>query len=151
VEFTVNLGTLGHRCWVQYICVSARTKSKPILSPREKAGTHLHDLIRSQQDQGRRDHSEGERQADVCKFELSQYITRPCLNTDQNKQTNKQTSKQQANTHPVNAILLKLMVKFHKKQNIGTGEMAQWGRALTALLKVLSSNLSNHMVAHNHP
>jgi hypothetical protein len=30
------------------------------------------------------------------------------------------------------------------------GEMAQWLRALTALLKVLSSNLSNHMVAHNH-
>ena len=30
------------------------------------------------------------------------------------------------------------------------GEMAQWLRALTALLKVLSSNPSNHMVAHNH-
>jgi hypothetical protein len=30
-------------------------------------------------------------------------------------------------------------------------EMAQWVRALTALLKVLSSNASNHMVAHNHP
>jgi hypothetical protein len=30
------------------------------------------------------------------------------------------------------------------------GEMAQWLRALTALLKVLSSNTSNHMVAHNH-
>jgi hypothetical protein len=30
------------------------------------------------------------------------------------------------------------------------GEMAQWFRALTALLKVLSSNPSNHMVAHNH-
>jgi hypothetical protein len=26
-----------------------------------------------------------------------------------------------------------------------------WLRALTALLKVLSSNPSNHMVAHNHP
>jgi hypothetical protein len=25
------------------------------------------------------------------------------------------------------------------------------GKALTALLKVLSSNPSNHMVAHNHP
>jgi hypothetical protein len=33
----------------------------------------------------------------------------------------------------------------------GAGEMAQWLRALTALLKVLSSNPSNHMVAHNHP
>jgi hypothetical protein len=31
------------------------------------------------------------------------------------------------------------------------GEMAQWVGALTALLKVLSSNPSNHMVAHNHP
>jgi hypothetical protein len=30
------------------------------------------------------------------------------------------------------------------------GEMAQWLRALTALPKVLSSNPSNHMVAHNH-
>jgi hypothetical protein len=29
-------------------------------------------------------------------------------------------------------------------------EMAQWLRALTALLKVLSSNSSNHMVTHNH-
>jgi hypothetical protein len=33
----------------------------------------------------------------------------------------------------------------------GAGEIAQWLRALTALLKVLSSNPSNHMVAHNHP
>ena len=32
----------------------------------------------------------------------------------------------------------------------GAGEMAQWLRALTALRKVLSSNPSNHMVAHNH-
>ena len=29
------------------------------------------------------------------------------------------------------------------------GEMVQWLRALTALPKVLSSNPSNHMVAHN--
>ena len=32
----------------------------------------------------------------------------------------------------------------------GAGEIAQRLRALTALPKVLSSNLSNHMVAHNH-
>jgi hypothetical protein len=32
----------------------------------------------------------------------------------------------------------------------GAGEMAQWLRAQTALPKVLSSNPSNHMVAHNH-
>jgi len=31
-----------------------------------------------------------------------------------------------------------------------SGEMAQWLKALTALLEVLSSNPSNHMVAHNH-
>jgi hypothetical protein len=33
----------------------------------------------------------------------------------------------------------------------GAGEMAQMIRVLAALLKVLSSNPSNHMVAHNHP
>ena len=31
------------------------------------------------------------------------------------------------------------------------GEMAQRLRALTTLLKVLSSNPSDHMVAHSHP
>jgi hypothetical protein len=30
------------------------------------------------------------------------------------------------------------------------GEIAQWLRALTALPEILSSNPSNHMVAHNH-
>jgi hypothetical protein len=37
-----------------------------------------------------------------------------------------------------------------KKIILGTGEMAQWLRALTVLPKVLSSNPSNHMVAHSH-
>ena len=37
------------------------------------------------------------------------------------------------------------------KMYLGAGEMAQWLRAPTALPKVLSSNPSNHMVAHNHP
>jgi hypothetical protein len=32
-----------------------------------------------------------------------------------------------------------------------SGEMAQWLRAPPVLLKVLSSNPSIHMVAHNHP
>jgi hypothetical protein len=32
----------------------------------------------------------------------------------------------------------------------GADEMAQWLRALIALLKVLSSNPNNRMVAHNH-
>ena len=38
-----------------------------------------------------------------------------------------------------------LIIKFRD------GEMAQQVRALTALRKVLSSNPSNYMVAHNHP
>jgi hypothetical protein len=33
----------------------------------------------------------------------------------------------------------------------GAGEMAEQLRASTALPKVLSSNPSNHMVAHNYP
>jgi hypothetical protein len=37
-----------------------------------------------------------------------------------------------------------------RKKNQGAGEMAQRLRALIALLKVLSSIPSNHMVAHNH-
>jgi hypothetical protein len=37
-----------------------------------------------------------------------------------------------------------------KRGGPGAGQMAQWVRALTALPKVLSSNPSNHMVAHNH-
>jgi hypothetical protein len=37
-----------------------------------------------------------------------------------------------------------------KKNYVGAGEVAQWVRVLTALMKVLSSNPSNHMVAHNH-
>jgi hypothetical protein len=43
------------------------------------------------------------------------------------------------------------MKEYRKEIKCGAGEMAQWLRALTALLKVLSSNPSNHMVAHNHP
>jgi hypothetical protein len=38
-----------------------------------------------------------------------------------------------------------------KKTESLAGEIAQQVRALTALPKVLSSNPSNHMVAHNHP
>jgi hypothetical protein len=36
------------------------------------------------------------------------------------------------------------------KEITPAGEMAQQLRTLTALLKVLSSNPSNYMVAHNH-
>jgi hypothetical protein len=38
-----------------------------------------------------------------------------------------------------------------KKETNRAGEMAQWLRAPTALPKVMSSNPSNHMMAHNHP
>jgi hypothetical protein len=44
-----------------------------------------------------------------------------------------------------------ILNKLIKRVKLGAGEMAQWVRSLTALPKVLSSNLSNHMVAHNHP
>jgi hypothetical protein len=48
-------------------------------------------------------------------------------------------------THKINIRI------FLKKVMWRAGEMAQWLRALTALPKILSSNPSNHMVAHNHP
>jgi len=41
-------------------------------------------------------------------------------------------------------------LSFEKGLGWGAGEMVQWLRALTALPEVLSSNPSNHMVAHNH-
>ena len=43
--------------------------------------------------------------------------------------------------------------KNKKERNVWeqAGEMAQQLGALTALSKVLSSNPSNHMVAHNYP
>ena len=39
----------------------------------------------------------------------------------------------------------------YENDRIRADEMAQWLRALTALPKGLSSNPSNHTVAHNHP
>jgi hypothetical protein len=49
-------------------------------------------------------------------------------------------------------LCARMISKTHFKISLlRAGEMAQWLRALTALLKVLSSNPSNHMVAHNHP
>jgi DNA repair protein RadC len=44
-----------------------------------------------------------------------------------------------------------IVVITHLRTTTRAGELAQWVRALTALSKVLSSNPSNHMVAHNHP
>jgi hypothetical protein len=40
--------------------------------------------------------------------------------------------------------------KNKKKERLRAGEMAQWLRVLTALLEVMSSIPSNHMVAHSH-
>jgi hypothetical protein len=42
------------------------------------------------------------------------------------------------------------LFNFTNEDTGGAGEMAQRLRALTALPEVLSSNPSNHMVAHNH-
>jgi hypothetical protein len=68
----------------------------------------------------------GSTEALQSEFQDSQgYTEKPCL--EKQRQTNKQTKNQQ-----------------------GAGEMAQWLRAPTDLPKVLSSNPSNHMVAHNH-
>jgi hypothetical protein len=46
--------------------------------------------------------------------------------------------------------LVKCFLDKCKNLNSGTGQMAQWLRALTALPEVLSSIPSNHIVAHNH-
>jgi hypothetical protein len=56
-----------------------------------------------------------------------------------------------ANPHPHIHTIIKVNLVF--KSSLlggGAGEMAQWLRALTALPGVLSSNPSNHMVAHTH-
>jgi hypothetical protein len=45
--------------------------------------------------------------------------------------------------------MLKVFAYYVLKKK-GAGEMAQRVRALTVLPEVLSSNPSNHMVAHNH-
>ena len=50
----------------------------------------------------------------------------------------------------INDACHKVVGKSVKLQS-GAGVMAQWLRAPTALLKVLSSNPSNRMVAHIHP
>jgi hypothetical protein len=68
-----------------------------------------------------------QRQVDCCEF----------------TQTDRQTDRQ---TRPAWSTGEKCL----KRKKKGAGEMAQWLRAPTALPKVLSSNPSNHMVAHNH-
>jgi hypothetical protein len=66
--------------------------------------------------------------------------------SQQNNNKQNKTKPQKLNNNK-NKIGLQLKVK---NINLGTGEMAQQLRALTALPEVLSSIPSNHMVAHNH-
>jgi hypothetical protein len=56
------------------------------------------------------------------------------------------------NTHDLTPChpLASLNFIEEKKNTNRFGEMAQWLRALTALLEVLSSIPSNHMLAYNH-
>jgi hypothetical protein len=56
------------------------------------------------------------------------------------------------NRTKISAFFLLVSVDFYccLKKGVGGREMAQWLRALTALPEVLSSILSNHMVAHSH-
>jgi hypothetical protein len=49
------------------------------------------------------------------------------------------------------SVMLPTYFIFLYESCFRAGEMAQRLRAPTALPKVLSSNPSNHMVAHNHP
>jgi hypothetical protein len=60
----------------------------------------------------------------------------------------KQTTKRKEQRYSLIKMMSSLRVKTALKKKVG--EMAQQLRALTALLKVLNSNPSNHMVAHNH-
>jgi hypothetical protein len=57
--------------------------------------------------------------------------------------------------YPALTMLHKRYLELHHYADLKlwdqAGGMAQRVRALTVLLKVLSSNPSNHMVAHNHP
>jgi hypothetical protein len=51
----------------------------------------------------------------------------------------------------LNAMNIKVSkIKHNIRSQREAGEMAQQVKALTALPKVLSSNPSNHMVAHKH-
>jgi hypothetical protein len=67
------------------------------------------------------------------------------------KQTNETKLTKLQNTIITKCISDWIYVYTYKYLKKLAGEMAQWVRALTVLPKVLSSNPSNHMVAHNHP
>jgi hypothetical protein len=93
----------------------------------------------------------------LCSFLLLHYTT-DTLASDQLLPQVLSLHTEEYVTHPIPAFIYLFIFKisqhqekFNLKKQTRAGEMAQWLRALTALLKVLSSNPSNHMVAHNHP
>jgi hypothetical protein len=51
----------------------------------------------------------------------------------------------------VTAWVARTLKTPHSEDQAWAGEMAQQLREPTALLKVVSSNPSNHMMAHNYP
>ena len=57
---------------------------------------------------------------------------------------------QQTKDYSILASIWVMITLMLRKTVLEVGEMAQLVRALTALLKVLSSNPSNNMVVHNH-
>jgi hypothetical protein len=82
------------------------------------------------------------RHAHTCSALQMEGVTRENLLTKQTQNQNQ----------PAKFSTLKLITTYHTLKNYRrAGEMAHQLRALAALPKVLSSNPSNHMVAHNHP
>ena len=55
------------------------------------------------------------------------------------------------NNHNISSLHFLAMKKLNKKEDKGAKKIAEQARALTALMKALSSNPSKHMVAHNLP
>jgi hypothetical protein len=64
--------------------------------------------------------------------------------------TNSQLGKLSITILKIKRVICDLKNKKELTLLKGTGEVAQWLRAVTALSEVLSSIPSNHMVAHNH-
>jgi hypothetical protein len=80
-----------------------------------------------------------QRHVDLCEFEASVQSKFQDIQGDPATQRNPVSKSKKANKQLKN-----------KKEEKGTGEMAQQLRALGALPEVLSSIPSNHTVAHNH-
>jgi hypothetical protein len=58
--------------------------------------------------------------------------------------------KKKKKTKLASMVYIGCCLQTHQKRASEAGQMAQQVRALTALPELLSSNLSNHTVAHNH-